>query len=82
MKLFMDVHTVAGATMEAVAGAHAADLKIQHKHGVEFLHYWVDEKAGKIFCLTRAENANDPIEAHREAHGLLPDEIYEVMEGE
>ena len=80
MKLYMDVHTVAGATAEAVAQAHLADLKVQHKHNVEFVRYWVDEKAGKIFCLIRAEDADSPVEAHREAHGLLPEAIYEVVE--
>ncbi len=81
-KLYMDVHTIAGATADAVAGAHAEDLKVQHKHGVEFVKYWVDEKAGKVFCLIRADDALSPVEAHREAHGLVPDEIYEVTEGE
>jgi Protein of unknown function (DUF4242) len=82
MKLFMDVHSLAGVTVDAVAAAHAEDLKVQHKHGVEFIRYWVDEQAGKVFCLMRAADANAPVAAHREAHGLVPDEIYEVTEGD
>ncbi len=81
MKLFMDVHTVPGATKEGVAKAHLEDLRVQHKHNAEFVSYWVDEKAGKIFCLIRANDANAGIEAHREAHGLLPESVYEVTEG-
>ena len=80
MPLFMDVHTVEGATEEDVAKAHAADLATQDKHGVRYLKYWVDEKAGKIFCLAEAPNAEAAETVHREAHGLVADEIYEVTE--
>ena len=80
MPLFMDVHTVEGATEEDVAKAHAADLAAQDKHGVRYLKYWVDEKAGKIFCLAEAPDAEAAVAVHREAHGLVPDEIYEVSE--
>jgi hypothetical protein len=81
VKTFMDVHTIKGAKAADVAKAHLEDLKVQHNHGVEFVRYWVDEKAGKIFCLSRAESADAPVAAHREAHGLLPEEVYEVTEG-
>ena len=80
MPLFMDVHTVEGATEEDVAKAHAADLATQDNHGVRYLKYWVDEKAGKIFCLAEAPDAEAAVAVHREAHGLVPDEIYEVSE--
>ena len=55
MPLFMDVHEIAGGVaMEDVAQAHLADLKTQAAHDVEYLRYWVDERAGQIFCLVEA----------------------------
>ena len=42
--------------------------------------YWVDEKAGKIFCLVAAPSAEAANAVHREAHGLVADEIFEVSE--
>jgi hypothetical protein len=76
----MDVHTIEGATEDDVAKAHAADLETQNEHGVRYLRYWVDEKAGKVFCLVDAPNAEAAETVHREAHGLVADEIYEVTE--
>ncbi len=82
MPLFMDIHYhVEGATPEAVAQAHQADLKTQGKYGVKYLRYWVDETSGKIFCLVEAPNKEAAIAVHREAHGLVADEIVEVTEG-
>ena len=81
MALFMDVHSIEGGVSEAdVAQAHAADLETQSRYGVSYLRYWVDEDAGKIFCLVDAESANDAATVHREAHGLVADEIYTVSE--
>jgi hypothetical protein len=75
----MDVHNMDGAVSTAdVAKAHAADLATQAKHGVEYTRYWVDEEAGKIFCLVEALDAGSAARVHREAHGLVADEIYEV----
>ncbi len=81
MPLYMDVHNMEGGVSAAdVAGAHEADLKTQGQHGVEYKKYWVDEKQGKIFCLVEAPNADAANTVHREAHGLVADEIYEVSE--
>ena len=63
-----------------VAGAHQADLATQGKYGVDYLRYWVDEEAGKIFCLVEAPDAETAHTVHREAHGLVADEIYSVSE--
>lgn len=83
MALFMDVHTLGGTvTMDDVAKAHAADLSIQPEHDVHYLRYWVDEGRGKIFCLVDAPSAGAAATVHREAHGLVADEIYEVAEGD
>lgn len=83
MPLFMDVHNhiPAGATAKDVAGAHEADLKVQDKFGVNFRSYWVDEQAGKVFCLVEAPDAEAANACHREAHGLVADEIHPVVEG-
>ena len=81
MPLFMDVHTLEGGVdADAVAEAHRKDLETQGKYGVRYLRYWVDEEAGKIFCLVDAEKGEDAATVHREAHGLVADELYEVIE--
>lgn len=81
MALFMDVHSIEGGVSATdVATAHRADLETQGKYNVQYLRYWVDETAGKIFCLVDAANAEDANTVHREAHGLVADEIYEVSE--
>lgn len=82
MPTFMDVHTMdGGVSATDVAEAHQADLETQTKYGVNYKHYWVDETAGKIFCLVDAPDAGTAATVHREAHGLVADEIYEVTEG-
>ncbi len=82
MPLFMDVHHhVEGLTAEAVAGAHQRDLETQEKYGVNYLKYWYDEGTGKVFCLVEAPNKEAAEAVHREAHGLVADEITEVNEG-
>ncbi len=82
MPRYIDVHKgLKGTKLKDVAEAHAKDLKVQHKHGVKFLKYWVDEKEGTVFCLSEAPDKDAPTRAHKEAHGLLPDETYEVKEG-
>jgi hypothetical protein len=82
MALYMDVHRQLpeGATAADVAEAHAADLAMQQKCGVTYHRYWVDEDAGKVFCLVEAPDAEAAIAVHREAHGLVADEIYAVTE--
>ncbi len=82
MPLFMDVHHhVEGLTAEAVAGAHQRDLETQEKYGVNYLKYWYDEGTGKVFCLVEAPSKEAAEAVHREAHGLVADEITEVKEG-
>lgn len=82
MPLFMDVHDhVDGLTADAVADAHQADLKTQGKYGVKYLKYWYDEATGKVFCLIEAPDKESAIAVHREAHGLVADQLIEVKEG-
>ena len=83
MALYMDVHHLTDpVTMDDVAKAHAADLETQDAHGVHYLRYWVSGEQGKIFCLVDAPSAEAANTVHREAHGLVADEIFQVAEGE
>ena len=82
MPLFMDRHkNIEGLTTEAVADAHQKDLETQGKYGVEILKYWFNEENGEVFCLFDAPNAETAEAIHREAHGLVADDIVEVEEG-
>jgi hypothetical protein len=82
MPLYMDVHhKVDGLTADAVSGAHQRDLEVQGAHGVRYLRYWFDEGSGKVFCLVEAPSPEAAHAVHREAHGLVADEITEVREG-
>jgi hypothetical protein len=83
MPLFMDTHDLKSpVSLEDVAKAHAADLATQDEYGVHYLRYWVDEADGKIFCLVDAPDAESAATVHREAHGLVADQIVAVAEGE
>jgi hypothetical protein len=78
----MDVHEIAGGVaVDAVANAHLADLQAQDAHDVRYLRYWVNEEAGRIFCLVEAPSSQAAADVHREAHGLVADHIYRVQEG-
>jgi hypothetical protein len=82
MPLYMDKHQhVEGLTAEAVAGAHARDVEVQEQYGVDYRQYWFNEDTGTVFCLVEAPNKEAAERVHREAHGLLADEIEEVQEG-
>lgn len=81
MALFMDTHRIEGGVSATdVAAAHQADLAVQGRHDVSYLRYWVDEEAGRIFCLVEAPSAEAAHAVHREAHGLVADEIHAVTE--
>ena len=83
MPLFLDTHRdVAGLTAEAAAAAHARDVEVQGKYGVRYLRYWYDETTGKIFCLAEAPSMDVAIAVHREAHGMVANEITQVTEGQ
>jgi hypothetical protein len=82
MPIYMDIHRkIDGLTAEAVEGAHAKDLETQDKYGAKYLKYWFDEGTGKVFCLVEAPSKEAAIAVHREAHGLVADEVVEVQEG-
>jgi hypothetical protein len=83
MPIFMDVHENIpdGTTAKDVAQAHQADVAKQGEYGVNYMRYWVDEKERKVFCLVEAPDAETAVRVHREAHGLVADRIFEVVEG-
>jgi hypothetical protein len=82
MPLFLDIHrNLPGVTAAAGAEAHQKDLAAQAKYGVQYHRYWVDEQTGTVFCLVEAPSREAAAQVHREAHGLIADEIYAVVEG-
>jgi len=82
MPLFLDVHrNMPGAKAKDVAAAHMKDVEVQGKYGVKYLKYWVDEVEGKVWCLVDAPTKEAAERVHREAHGLVADELHEVKEG-
>lgn len=54
---------------------------MEGKYGVSYLQYWFDEGSGKVFCLVDAPDAAAAEAVHREAHGLVADDITPVKEG-
>jgi hypothetical protein len=82
--LFLDIHNLGAGnvTAAAVADAHKKDLAVQKKYGVNFINYWVDEKAGVVLCLSEAKDAESVISTHKEAHGLIPAEVRSIKQGE
>jgi uncharacterized protein DUF4242 len=83
MPRFLDMHTDAhGATPEQLAANHAKDLAIQARYGVKYLKYWYDAATGRVFCMCEAPSKEAALAVHREAHGHMPDDIFEVDEYE
>ena len=81
MTLYMDVHNIdGGVELKDVAQAHMADLQTQDQYGVRYLRYWFDETNGKVFCLVDSPDADAANRVHREAHGLVANAIYPVLE--
>ena len=81
MPTYLDIHDIPGVTADAVAGAHAADVRVQASYGVDYKHYWVDEEAGKVFCLVDAPDRETAALVRREAHGLEAHTLHEVAQG-
>ncbi len=80
LRLYLDEHDLGPGrvTAAAVAEAHNKDLAIEAKHGVHYRAYWVDEKQGKIHCLVEAPSPEAATAVHREAHGLVANQLREV----
>jgi class 3 adenylate cyclase len=75
----MDIHNLPeGTTPEDIAKAHAKDIELQRKYGVEYTKYWMNESGKKVFCLCHAPNAEAAESAHREAHGMVAEKLIEI----
>lgn len=82
MPTYLDTHThIPGLTADGVAAAHARDVEVGPQYGVNYVRYWFDEATGRVYCLVEAPSAELAEKVHREAHGLLADEIVPVVEG-
>jgi class 3 adenylate cyclase len=79
--LFLDRHKAEGATAAAVASAHEMDLAVQDRYGVRYITYWFDDSAGPIFCLAEGRDRAAVEAVHRDAHGMMADNVIEVGEG-
>ncbi|HYE55993.1 MAG TPA: nickel-binding protein [Chitinophagaceae bacterium] len=86
MPLYMDLHQASDypmkPTMDDIKRNHIADLNVQHKYGVRFLQYWINEEAGLVFCLMEAPNKEACAAVHREAHGDMPCNVIELKGGD
>ena len=82
--LFLDIHYLGAGKVTAkdVAEAHKKDLATQSAYGVNFINYWVNEKEGVVMCLSQAKDSTAVIQTHKNAHGLLPDVVLKVKQGE
>lgn len=82
--LFLDIHYLGEGKVlvKDVAAAHEKDLALEKKYGANFINYWVNEKEGVVMCLVEAKDSSALINTHKEAHGLLPDKIYRVTQGQ
>ncbi len=83
MPLYMDMHSIDGeVAVKDVRQAHVADLQAQDQYGVRYLRYSVDEDNGKVFCLVDAPSSDAAARVHKEAHGLVAQDIFPVVEGD
>jgi class 3 adenylate cyclase len=81
MALFLDRHKAPGATAIDIAAAHELDLAVQDKYQVRYVTYWFDDREGTVFCLAEGPDRESLETVHREAHGLVADNIIEVGSG-
>ena len=81
MPTYLDIHELPGVKAGDVAAAHEADVRVGKLYGVDYRHYWVDEEAGKVFCLVDAPDRETAAQVHREAHGLVAQTLHEVEQG-
>lgn len=81
--MFLDVHNLepGKVTFDAVVEAHKKDLATQSKYGVSFVKFWVDEAAGKVYCLSESPDSASVYRTHKEAHGLTPALVQPVSSG-
>jgi hypothetical protein len=79
--LYMDIHRLDEIDPAALASAHDRDLEVQERYGVDYKDFWFSENPATVFCLVEAPSPEAAESVHREAHGLVADEIVEVKPG-
>ena len=81
MPQFLDIHNgIQDLSWAEMVRAHEQDLAVQGSHDVRFTRCWYDPGNGRVFCLSEAPSKQAHLAAHQEAHGQLPDEIFEVQD--
>ena len=80
----MDIHIMDTDRLlaEDVAKAHVKDLKVEDRHGVKQLKYWVDTDNKKVFCLMIGPNKGACHAVHEESHGMTACNIVELSKDE
>lgn len=78
MPLYLDFHQLESLTLDDVKKAHLADLEHQEEFGVRFIQYWVNEKAGTIFCLMEGPDEDACVACHWASNSITPCTIQEV----
>ncbi len=82
MPLYLDTHIdLKGLTDEKIAEAHKKDKECEGKYGVNYINYWYNPEAGTVFCLVEGPSKEACNDVHREAHGMVAEEILEVKQG-
>jgi class 3 adenylate cyclase len=82
MPMFMDRHEALDVSAVDAYAGHLLDLEVQKKYGARYLTYWLDEKRKVGFCLVDAPSRDAAEAVHREAHGMVANQIIEVTEAE
>jgi class 3 adenylate cyclase len=76
----MDLHKgLQNVSRDEINHLHQCDLRVQDKHGARIQKFWVNEKAGTVFCLIEAPDKESCHAIHTEAHGMTACEIIEVQ---
>lgn len=81
MALYIDRHSGIDfdeITPQMMVEAHLKDLEVQVRYGVRYITGWVNPAEGNSFCLVEAPDTDAASAVHREAHGMIAEEIIEV----
>ena len=81
MPLYLDRHDgmdFTEVTPQSMVEAHLKDLEVQVKYGVRYITGWVNQERGYVYCLVDAPSTEAATAVHREAHGMIADDIIEV----
>ena len=81
MPLYMDVHTSTAPSASTTWPRPTwPTCRSRASTTCSYLRYWVDEEQGRSLP-RRVALARRAKTVHREAHGLVAEEVYEVQEG-